>query len=93
MALAAWPSLLNMPPEWVAAAVILCARFRLREIAVPPGAGTMEVLAAMAPGLTDSLIRWGTAASRLIARTSSGEGDESPGRGMKRAARPKRTAR
>jgi len=66
-----WPAMLNMPPEWVAAAVLLAVRFRLREISVPPGAATMEVLAALTPGISDTLIRWGTAASRLLARRTS----------------------
>ena len=63
-----WPTRLNMPPEWVAAAVLLAARFRLREIAVPPGAATMELIGALAPGITDTLIRWGTTASQMLAQ-------------------------
>ncbi|MGD0945936.1 MAG: SDR family oxidoreductase [Candidatus Binatia bacterium] len=63
---ASWPSLLNMPPEWVAAAVLLATRFRLREISVPPGAAAVEVLGALVPGITDTLIRWGTAAGQML---------------------------
>jgi NAD(P)-dependent dehydrogenase (short-subunit alcohol dehydrogenase family) len=63
-----WPSALNMPPEWVTAAIMLAVRFRLLEISVPPGAATMEMLGALTPALTDTLIRWTTAAGRLITR-------------------------
>jgi NAD(P)-dependent dehydrogenase (short-subunit alcohol dehydrogenase family) len=62
-----WPSILNMPPEWVAAAIVLAARFRMREISVPPGAATVELLAAIAPALSDSVIAWGQTASQWIA--------------------------
>jgi len=72
-ALQAWPSFLNMPAQWVVAAIMLAARFRLREISVPPGAATVELLGAMAPAMSDTLIRWGAAASRAIARTSKGK--------------------
>jgi NAD(P)-dependent dehydrogenase (short-subunit alcohol dehydrogenase family) len=70
-ALPSWPSMLNMPPEWVAAAVLLAARFRLREVSVPPGAATIELLGAMAPGIADSLVRWATSAARLIGQAAS----------------------
>ncbi|PWQ83636.1 3-oxoacyl-ACP reductase, partial [Enterococcus faecium] len=33
-ALPAWPAALNMPAEWVAAAVALAVRFRLHEVSV-----------------------------------------------------------
>jgi short-subunit dehydrogenase len=69
-----WPSLLTMPPEWVAVTVLLVARFRLREVSVPPGAATMELLGALAPTMTDALIRWSTAAGRLLARVRRGSG-------------------
>ena len=58
-----------MPPEWVVAAILLATRFRLREISVPPGAATMEVLGALAPALTDTLIRWTQAAVSFVATT------------------------
>ncbi len=67
-----WPSLLNMPAEWVAVSVLLAVRFRLREVSVPPGAATMELLGALAPTMTDTLIRWSTAAGRLLARSTGG---------------------
>jgi NAD(P)-dependent dehydrogenase (short-subunit alcohol dehydrogenase family) len=70
--LATWPSALNMPPEWVVAAVLLAARFRLREVSVPPGAATMEVLAALVPGMSDALIRWTTAAGQLLTGARGG---------------------
>ncbi len=66
----AWPTALNMPPEWVVAAILLATRFRLHEISVPPGAATLELLGAMAPGLTDTLIRWTQAAGNLVAGLS-----------------------
>jgi NAD(P)-dependent dehydrogenase (short-subunit alcohol dehydrogenase family) len=69
--LSGWPSTLNMPPEWVTAAILLAARFKLHEISVPPGLATVEILAALAPGTSDALIRWGRAATRLWAGAQS----------------------
>lgn len=37
--------------------IFLAVRVRLSEIAVPPGTALLEKLAALAPGLTDTLIR------------------------------------
>jgi NAD(P)-dependent dehydrogenase (short-subunit alcohol dehydrogenase family) len=50
-----WPAFLNMPPEWVVAAILLSVRFRLR-----------EMLGGLAPAISDTMIRWTTAAGRLI---------------------------
>jgi NAD(P)-dependent dehydrogenase (short-subunit alcohol dehydrogenase family) len=63
-----WPTELNMPAEWIAAAIALTVRFRLREVSVPPGAALVEELGALMPGATDALIGWMTAAGRLLAR-------------------------
>ena len=63
-----WPARFNMPAEWVAAAVALAIRFRLREIAVPPGAALMEEIGALMPGATDALIGWMREAGRLLSR-------------------------
>ena len=82
--LSAWPAAFNMPAEWVAAAIILAARFRLREISVPPGAATLEVLAALAPALTDTLIGWTRSAAELIG------GSPTP---LRRARRPRAAQR
>jgi NAD(P)-dependent dehydrogenase (short-subunit alcohol dehydrogenase family) len=77
-----WPSTLNMPVEWVAAAVLLAARFRLREVSVPPGAATLEVLGALVPGISDTLIGWVEAAGRMITgRTARAEGSRVTRRG------------
>jgi len=62
-----WPAALNMPPEWVVAAILLATRFRLREISVPPGAASMELLGALAPALTDTLLRWAQTAASYLA--------------------------
>jgi NAD(P)-dependent dehydrogenase (short-subunit alcohol dehydrogenase family) len=62
-----WPSSLNMPPAWVVWAIFAAARFRLVEIAVPPGAATLEKLAALVPGVADSVVYWGTQATRWLA--------------------------
>src|SRR5262245_14522816 len=67
-ALANWPSQLNMPAEWVATAIALAARFRLREIAVPPGAALLEEIGALVPGVTDVIIGWMRDAGKLLAR-------------------------
>ncbi len=67
-----WPQRFNMPAEWVVAAIMLALRFRLHEISVPPGAGTLEMIGALAPGATDALIGWMSAAGRMISgRTAS----------------------
>jgi NAD(P)-dependent dehydrogenase (short-subunit alcohol dehydrogenase family) len=52
-----WPEQLNMPPSWVVQCIFLAIRFRLTEIAVPPGTALLEKLAALAPGTADSLLR------------------------------------
>ncbi|HEY2385512.1 MAG TPA: SDR family oxidoreductase [Candidatus Binatia bacterium] len=62
-----WPNALNMPPAWVVWAIFAAARFRLVEISVPPGAATLEKLAALVPGVADSVLHWGTAATHVIA--------------------------
>jgi NAD(P)-dependent dehydrogenase (short-subunit alcohol dehydrogenase family) len=65
-----WPTVLNMPAEWVAAAIAISVRFRLREVAVPPGAVLMEELGALMPGVTDTLIGWMRDAGRLLGRAT-----------------------
>ena len=63
-----WPERLNMPPSWVTQCIFLAIRFRLAEIAVPPGSALVEKLAALAPGATDSVLRWATGAVQRAAR-------------------------
>jgi NAD(P)-dependent dehydrogenase (short-subunit alcohol dehydrogenase family) len=58
-----WPSSLNMPPSWVVWAVFASVRFGLLEVSVPPGAATLEKLAALAPGVADTLVDWARTAS------------------------------
>ena len=53
-----WPTALNMPPSWVVWAVFAVARFQLVEVSVPPGAATLEKLAALAPGVADTIVAW-----------------------------------
>jgi len=47
-----WPQALNMPPSWVVWSIFLAIRFRLAEIAVPPGGALLEKLAAGSVDLT-----------------------------------------
>ena len=61
-----WPEALTMPPSWVVWSIFLAIRFRLAEIAVPPGSSLVEKLAALAPGTTDTLLRRATDAARLV---------------------------
>ncbi len=68
-----WPSALNMPTAWVVWAILAAARFRLVELAVPPGAATLEKLASLVPGLTDSAIHWGTTATRFLTALVEGK--------------------
>src|SRR5512139_2110366 len=52
-----WPKAWNMPTDWVVWAIFAAARFRLAEVAVPPGSALVEKLAALAPGATDVFLR------------------------------------
>jgi NAD(P)-dependent dehydrogenase (short-subunit alcohol dehydrogenase family) len=61
-----WPEALTMPPAWVVWSIFLAIRFRLAEIAVPPGSALVEKLAALAPGTTDTLLRRATDAARRL---------------------------
>ncbi len=63
-----WPAALTMPPSWVVWSIFLAIRFRLAEIAVPPGTGLIEKLAALAPGTTDALLRRANDAARQLKR-------------------------
>jgi NAD(P)-dependent dehydrogenase (short-subunit alcohol dehydrogenase family) len=70
-----WPSSLNMPPSWVVWAVFASVRFGLLEVSVPPGAGTIEKLAALAPGVADTIVDWARATSHWwAARRGAGDG-------------------
>jgi NAD(P)-dependent dehydrogenase (short-subunit alcohol dehydrogenase family) len=71
--LPAWPSAFNMPPEWVAVAIVLAVRFRLHEVSVPPGAATLQVIGSLAPSAADALIGWMSHAGRLIAGRETAE--------------------
>jgi uncharacterized protein len=55
-----WPRALNLPASWVVKAMFLAIRFRLTEVAVPPGAALLEKLASLAPGVPDALLHWVT---------------------------------
>lgn len=59
-----WPSTLNMPPSWVVWAIFASVRFGLVEVSVPPGAATLEKLAALAPGVADRIVDWARSATR-----------------------------
>lgn len=63
-----WPKELNMPPSWVVWAIFAVARFRLVEVSVPPGAATIEKLAALAPGVADRLVLWAQRGAHWLAR-------------------------
>lgn len=69
-----WPQRLNMPPSWVVWSIFLAIRFRLAEVGVPPGSAALEKLAALAPGTTDTLLRWATDAARAMGRKKRGKG-------------------
>jgi short-subunit dehydrogenase len=63
-----WPEALTMPASWVVWSIFLAIRFKLTEIAVPPGSALVEKLAALAPGATDALLRRASDAVRLLMR-------------------------
>ena len=67
-----WPAALNMPPSWVVWAIFAAVRFRLVEVSVPPGAATLEKLAALTPGLADTVVRWARSMSHWVADTTKG---------------------
>ena len=67
-----WPQTLNMPPSWVVWAIFAAARFRLAEISVPPGAGTIEKVASLAPGVSDALVHWVKVASHWLTPARDG---------------------
>jgi len=52
-----WPRSLNMPTAWVVWAIFAAVRFKLAEVAVPPGGALLEKLASLTPGVTDRLVR------------------------------------
>ena len=60
-----------MPPSWVIWSIFLAIRFRLAEIAVPPGGALIEKLAALAPGTTDALLRRVTDVARSMRRAGT----------------------
>ena len=62
-----WPTSLNMPPSWVVWAIFAAARFRLVEVSVPPGAATLEKIAALAPGAADRIVQWAKTVSHWMA--------------------------
>jgi NAD(P)-dependent dehydrogenase (short-subunit alcohol dehydrogenase family) len=68
-----WPEALTMPPSWVVWSIFLAIRFRLAEIAVPPGSALIEKLAALAPGATDALLRRATDAARRLQKRAAAQ--------------------
>src|SRR5262249_15700152 len=62
-----WPNALNRPPSWGVWASFAAPGFGLVEIAVPPGAATLEKIAALAPGLADNVVHWATSATQFLA--------------------------
>lgn len=61
-----WPQSLNMPPSWVVWAIFAVARFHLVEVSVPPGVATIEKLAALAPGVADTIAGWAKTTSHWL---------------------------
>jgi hypothetical protein len=61
-----------MPPSWVVWAIFAAIRFNLVEVSVPPGAATLEKLAALAPGAADTVVRWARSMSHWIAGATTG---------------------
>jgi len=61
------PPWLTMPPAWVVWTVMAAIRFRLLEVSVPPGAATLEKVAALAPGVSDLVVQWTTQVGHWLA--------------------------
>ena len=62
-----------MPPSWVVWAIFAAARFRLVEVSVPPGTATLEKLAALTPGVADTLVQWARGTAAWLSRQLHGE--------------------
>jgi NAD(P)-dependent dehydrogenase (short-subunit alcohol dehydrogenase family) len=67
-----WPTALNMPPSWVVWAIFAAVRFKLVEVSVPPGAATLEKLAALAPGVADTVVAWAKRTSHWLTTAARG---------------------
>jgi NAD(P)-dependent dehydrogenase (short-subunit alcohol dehydrogenase family) len=63
-----WPQSLNMPASWVVWSIFAAVRFKLAEVAVPPGGALVEKLASLAPGATDRLVRGFMDTARRVSR-------------------------
>ena len=61
-----------MPPSWVVWAIFAAARFQLVEVSVPPGSATLEKLAALAPGVADTLVQWARGTALWLSRQLHG---------------------
>ncbi len=61
----------SMPVQWVTWAVIAAIVFGLTEVDVPPGAAVAEKIAALMPGLTDSVIAFANRLMQWAERPSS----------------------
>ena len=61
-----------MPPSWVVWAVFAAVRFRLVEISVPPGAATLEKLAALAAATADTVVHWAKSVVHWIGAPAEG---------------------
>jgi uncharacterized protein len=62
------PTLFKMPVQWVTWAIFAAAAFGLEEVAVPPGAGVGEKIAALFPGVTDAFLSAGSQMMKAAAR-------------------------
>ena len=61
-----------MPAAWVVWAIFGAVRFRLAEVAVPPGSALLEKLGALAPGATDVVLRGLMDLARRMSRRAPG---------------------
>jgi NADP-dependent 3-hydroxy acid dehydrogenase YdfG len=60
----------TIPARWVTWAVFAAIALKLPEVDVPPGAGTAEKVAALFPGVTDSLLAIGSRMMELLSSAS-----------------------
>ena len=63
-----WRKSLNMPPSWVVWSIFAAIKFRLAEVAVPPGGAVLEKLASLTPRATDAFLRWASDTAKRSAR-------------------------
>lgn len=67
-----FPAFFGMPVRWVTWAILAAIAFGLTEVDVPPGAGIVEKMASLMPGVTDTVLSVGSSMARVAGRLLRG---------------------